>query len=133
MEICHCRTMACPLRSSGHTAFEGRAQSRSFLCNTEGPDKLRRKLQHHPLHSSFTAALPKPAGAGSPARSETGAHDRARSEAGESGPRGGFEAVSAAGSEPVQAPVQTRFSVMEAIPLARVMHHAESAQASAEA
>lgn len=119
--------------SSEHTAFEGRAQARSFLFNTEGPANLRRKLQHHPLHSTFTAALPKPAGAGSPAHFETGTRDRARSEAGEFGSRGGVEAVSAAGSEPVQAPVQTRFSVMEAIPLARVMSHAESAQAAAEA
>ena len=125
--------MACPLPSLGPNAFEGRAQARSFLFNTEGPANLRRKLQHHPLHSSFTAALPKPTGAGSPARSESGAQDRARSEAGESGPRAGNDAMSAAGSEPIQAPVQTRFSVMEAVPLARVVYHAESAQAAAEA
>ena len=106
--------------------LEGHAQARSGLFNTEGPTSLRRKLQHRPLHSSFTAALPKPAGAGSPAPSATSAHDQARSEAIESAPGEAVGTISAAESDVVQAPVQTRFSVMEAIPMARVGHHAES-------
>ena len=125
--------MACPLPSFGHTAFEGHAQARSGLYNTEGPANLRRKLQHHPLQSSFTAALPKPARAGRPAHPEMIAKDIAQSEAGVPVPRGDVEAVSAAESEAVQAPVQTRFSVMEAVPMARVVPDVESAQAAAEA
>lgn len=125
--------MACPLPSFGHTAFEGHAQARSALYNTEGPANLRRKLQHQPLQSSFTAALPRPARAGGTAHSEIGAQDLARSEAGVIAPRGGVEAVSAAETEAVQAPFQTRFSIVEAVPLACVMPNADSAQAAAEA
>ena len=125
--------MACPLPSFKDTAFEGHAQARSGLFNTEGPTNLRRKLQHHPLHSSFTAALPKPAGAGSPARSEISAQEQARFQATQSDPGAAVGSISAAEPDVMQAPVQTRFSVMEAVPQARVGHHAESAQAAAEA
>ena len=107
--------MACPLPSSfEHNGFEGRAQARCGLFNTEGPVSMARRLHAHPLRSTFAIAPLKPApvqaqaGAGN-----AGADDAAQNEAAEG-----------------DAPVQTRFSIVEAVPLPHVVSHpAESAQA----
>ena len=171
--------MACPLPSSGYCGFEGSAQARSGLFNTEGAANLARKLRHHPLRSSFTAALPKPAApcsepsalhkaaiTGGSARSEPSTQPKAANTAGcarsepstlsksaDSGrstrsetsaqvqkcPKDGQALPEEAGragsaeSEVSQAPVQTRFSIVETTPLPHIVHHADSAQAADEA
>jgi len=171
--------MACPLPSSGYSGFEGSAQACLGLFNTEGAVNLARKLRHHPLRSSFTAALPKPAAprsepsalhkaviTGGSVRSEPSTQPKAANTAGfahsepstlskpaESGrstrsetnaqiqkcPKDGQALPEEAGragsteSEVSQAPVQTRFSIVETISLPHIVHHADSAQAADEA
>ena len=184
--------MACPLPSSGYSGLEGSAQARSGLFNTEGAVNLARKLRHHPLRSSFTAALPKPAAprsepsalpkpaaacsepsalhkaaitggsaqsepssqpeaadtagcarsepstlskpanSGRSTRSETSAQVQKCPEDGQALPEEAGRAGSAE-SEISQAPVRTRFSIVETTPLPHIVHHADSAQAADEA
>jgi hypothetical protein len=113
-----CRTMACPLPSSfERSSFEGRAQARCGLFNTEGPASMARRLHAHPMRSSFVVAPLKPA----PVQAKAGA--------------GNASADAAAPIEGAEgdAPVQTRFSIVEAVPLPHVVSlPAESAQAAAD-
>ena len=133
-----CRTMGNPLPSLGTSSFDGRAQARSGLFRTEGPASMARKLAHHPepLRSSFLATMRKPTQTRSAqaesAEAEAVPQDgRARSEG--SAPEQATDSSSAADTQPPsETPVQTRFSIVEAVPLQHVVHTDESALVTAE-
>ena len=75
---------------------------------------MARRLHAHPMRSTFAVAPLKPAPAPAQAGAgNAGADDAAQNEAAEG-----------------EAPVRTRFSIVEAVPLPHVVSHpAESAQA----
>lgn len=133
-----CRTMGNPLPSLETSSFDGRAQARSGLFRTEGPASMARKLAHHPepLRSSFMATMRKPTQTRSAqaesAEAEAVPQDgRARSEG--SAPEQATDSGSAADTQPPsETPVQTRFSITEAVPLPHVVHTDESAPVTAE-
>ena len=133
-----CRTMGNPLPSLQTSSFDGRAQARSGLFRTEGPASMARKLAHHPepLRSSFLATMRKPTQTRSAqaesAEAEAAPQDgRARSEG--SAPEQATDSGSAADTQPPsETPVQTRFSIVEAVPLPHVVHIDESALVTAE-
>ena len=130
--------MGNPLPSLEGSSFEGRAQARSGLFRTEGPASMARKLARHPepLRSSFMAAMRKPAQTQSvqaePAEAEAAPQDgRARSEG--SAPEQAADSGSAADTQPPsETPVQTRFSIVEVVPLPHIVHTDESAPEAAE-
>ncbi|CAK0783136.1 hypothetical protein CVIRNUC_006332 [Coccomyxa viridis] len=132
------RTMGNPLPSLETSSFDGRAQARSGLFRTEGPASMARKLAHHPepLRSSFMATMRKPTQTRSAqaesAEAEAVPQDgRARSEG--SAPEQATDSGSAADTQPPsETPVQTRFSITEAVPLPHVVHTDESAPVTAE-
>lgn len=110
------RTMACPLPDLAGSSFEGSAQARSGLFNTEGPASIARKLQNHPLRATITAALPSTARSGS-AWSE-GSSQRKGSAGAEASQEGVGAGANSAKVDANEAPVQTRFSIVQAVPSA---------------
>ena len=130
--------MGNPLTSLEGSSFEGRAQARSGLFRTEGPASMAHKLAHYsePLRSSFMATMRKPTQTQSvqaeSAEAEVMPQDgRARSEG--STPEQAIDSGSAADTQlSTETPVQTRFSIVEAVPLPHVVHTDEAVPVAAE-